>query len=144
MLTISYNTQSVSIQIWRSCIPQYVLYRYNSCSLSAIILSPDMTLLVFLNMYCTDTTQSWTQCFSIGLSYQYQSGYNFISILKYLSYKIQLNLERKVPQWYVYIFQGTTWANTLFLYLRQTNYIFFVLNNERNWLQLQTILTCSV
>ena len=60
VLTFSYNTQSVSIPIWRSCISQYVLNRYNSGWLSAIILilyQSRYGALVSRNMYRTDTTR---------------------------------------------------------------------------------------
>ena len=89
MLTLSYYTQSVSIQIWLlypaicikqiqlrltlsyniwlPCIPQCVLYRYNSCWLSAKILSH-----VSLNMYHEDTTQSWARGSSISI-FQYST-----------------------------------------------------------------------
>ena len=66
-----------------------------------------VSLRIRLSLYSSvsglrDTTQSRTQGSSV-INSQYQSGQDSVCILRHLSYKIQLNLELKVPQYIVNI-----------------------------------------
>ena len=114
VLNHSYNTQAVSIQIWHSCIPQYVSYRYSLCWLSAIILR------LYQSRYDT--------LVSLNVSHWYNSISNsmFIIILRRCKYscicivQIQLNLELKIPEFVSYRYNSISNSRFLNLYLTDT------------------------
>ena len=89
MLTISYNTQSVSIQIWCSFIPQYVLYRYNSILNSMFLNRTFVSISIRIQLYLfsqisvlQDTTQSRTQGSSMICLYlsRYNLSWHFVLV----------------------------------------------------------------